>query len=265
MRMLLSLLLLAAVLISFVMPLSTALASCELDSNGESPARATCEGPGSSSAEEAALLYLDGLKSMDLPKMLSAFAVETYVDLYDFSAQLQTLGVYSPTMTIAYPSTNSLFRAINIESRRQDVMGRIKMQAAAFCAIYISGFDAFATIPFQGENAIDSIRAFEGYLQISLDGMAFNKLVFTGFVSPSLLSDLYSDERLRQNMAQEAARFGADELQSIVAGFSIDDQSFLFCCDALRYGDKWYLESLGGHIGQLINLPVGSGGIMPTE
>jgi hypothetical protein len=230
----------------------------------QSPTPADCEGAGRATPEAAAQLYLEGLQSVDLAKMLSAFAVETYVDCFDFAAHLESTGVYSPEMTIAYPNVNSLFRDINVESRRQEIVSRIKMQMMSLVGLSVSGFNP-TPAPFQAETADTEIPSFVERFQDGLGDVAFQQLQFTGFVSPSLLSALYSDEKLRQNMARQAAILGADELQSVVASFSVHGKQYLFCCNALRYGEKWYLESLGGHIAQLLGLSVRMGGIMPIK
>src|SRR5688572_23998283 len=47
---------------------------------------ATAEGEGSSSAEEAVTAYTDALAAGDFDALLRAFAIETYVEHFDFDA-----------------------------------------------------------------------------------------------------------------------------------------------------------------------------------
>lgn len=234
------------------------ISSTALASESTSTSFSIYEGPGCSTAEEAVLLYLDGLKSGDLPKMLSAFAIETYVKNFDFTAQLKRLQAYIPSMPISYPNANNLMMAINVESRKQDIVNRVKMQFVTLC---MPDLEQYTQSSLQSD---DEVIILVNQLQDGLNGVTLQNLQFTGFIAPSLLSEIYNDERTQDMMNKQSIIYGADELCSVVALFSIDETPYIFCCNALRYNDNWYLESLSGHIGAIIGLSVASGGIAPA-
>ena len=57
--------------------------------SGAEPTAVKVEGPGYTSAEEAARAYAEALKAGDLNAMLSTFAVESYVEHFDMAAYIE--------------------------------------------------------------------------------------------------------------------------------------------------------------------------------
>ena len=62
------------------------------------------EGDGFDSPEDAAKAYLEGLRDLDIPRMMSAFAVESYVENFNFEALLNMLRVYMTGFDIKLPN-----------------------------------------------------------------------------------------------------------------------------------------------------------------
>lgn len=222
---------------------------------------ATYEGEGSATPEEAVALYLEGVQEESLPKMLSAFAIETYAAGFDWGAQLERIKMYSAaTMNIKFPKTNPLFEAINVEARKSEIVGGIAVQ---FTAFQMPEMDYYAPVTFTGDDADAQVAAFVQQFEETTRSLTLAKLIPVGFVEPSLLSEIYEDERNQGNLAKLAAIYGADEIQSKAACLMMSGKPYLLCCDTIRYGEKWYMLGLGGNIGQILGLSVTSGGITP--
>lgn len=93
------------------------------------------EGNGSESAEDAARLYLEGIRDSDLSKALSAFAIETYANHFDYQAQIMRIGAYLPaSMNIKFPAVNDLAASLNVETRQNEIINAIVMQQFMFYA-----------------------------------------------------------------------------------------------------------------------------------
>lgn len=85
------------------------------------------EGPGFSSPREAAEAYLACLKEQNLNKMLSVFAIESWVEQTDFEKTISLLGAYSYTQPLM-PNAGSFAKQLNIEARRASVISTILNQ-----------------------------------------------------------------------------------------------------------------------------------------
>ena len=84
------------------------------------------EGDGYATAEDALDAYVNGLIDNDIDEMLSAFAIETFVDNYSLAKVVDWQKVYVPSAMPYVPGTGSLAREINIESRRAEITNIIR-------------------------------------------------------------------------------------------------------------------------------------------
>lgn len=219
----------------------------------------TYEGPGWDTPEEAVSLYLEGLKEQDIGKMISAYAVETYVDQFDLRSQIARMGAYTRSMTPNMPNSNHLLQAINTEARKNEIVQSILGQITSIC---LSGQDFTQPIVFAKENVDGETKAFVEGLQSAFDAVDFGTIKPLGFVPPELISVMYASERNQQNMKAQAAPYGTEEARSVVALFTVDDTLCVLCCDVMRYGDRWFMYRPGGNIGQLIGFSSLTGGMV---
>lgn len=219
------------------------------------------EGAGYATPEEAVQAYLDGLRDADLSQMLSAFAMETYVDHYDFQAQLERIRTYMMlTMEIRFPNDNDLMRALNVENRKTQIVNAITYQQFG---LFAPDWDVTSPISFGASDA-EGIPALMDQFAAAA-GTDMSRLTFVGFFAPEVLSDVYLTERNQENLAKQQAVYGMEELRSMVAGFTLGDDQYILCCDVGRYGDRWYMNSLSGNIGTLLGIPVMRAGLVPMS
>lgn len=50
-----------------------------------------------------------------------------------------------------------------------------------------------------------------------------------------------------------------------MAVFTVDGRMGVLCCDVMRYGDHWYINSAGGNIANLIGFSAYTGGMIALD
>jgi len=218
----------------------------------------TVEGTGFNSPEDAAEAYFEGLRNTDLNCMISTFAVESYAENYNFEAAMNRMKVYVPSQEIKLPNSNEFITAMNIESRRSSVTNMILRQYLFLCD---SEFDQSQPQIMEDDIAVSE---FVAQLNKNLDTNKFQTLEVLGFIPPEALTDMYSSEQNKKNIARLAEVYGADELVSRVAVFELDGSRYMLCLDAVDYGGKWYISQFGGNIGALMSVASFTMGIVPV-
>lgn len=217
------------------------------------------EASGFDTPEEALLSYLDFMKAADISGMVSTYAVETYVENYDFEAQLKRLRSYHAMQEVKFPNVNEFAVSINIERRRNSIVNAILNQA-----LVIADFDYDLTMPVMLKEDSDIETFVEDY-QESLEGIDFGSIEVLGLAKPADLEEKYDSAMNRKYMNTLATVIGADEMESVVVVFRISSQKYLLCCDAARYGERWYLVNPGGNIGALLGISAWTSGAAPLS
>ena len=215
------------------------------------------EGEGFDSPENAALAYLEGLRDLDLHRMISTFAVESYAENYDFEAGLNRVQVYQFGQEIKLPNANDFATALNIESRRSRVSFIVLSHYLYLCH---PEFNRVNSIVLKSET---DIRNFIAELNINLNTPSFKTLKILGSIPPLVLHDYFQNPKNMENMERLATVRGADSLVSCAAVFTLGGKEYILCLDAISYGGKWYISELGGNIGMLLAIPVFSMGTAP--
>lgn len=223
-------------------------------------ASAPYEGQGYGSPEDAVRAYLEGMQNGDLSQMLAAFAIESYAARYDFQGQLEWTKVYLPSVPGTLPNASPLFQAINVETRKAEVVRDVMYQLLAFNMP--DTVDSAAPVVFAGDDAAAQVAQFVQHMEEATHNLALASLQITGFVPPESLHDMYTDPKNRENVDRKRQIIGADEIRSVAMQFTAEGRSCILCCDVARYGEAWYLISFGGNIGNLLGIPATHGGIM---
>ncbi len=207
----------------------------------------TYEGAGSATPEEAVALYLEGLKNGNLYQMLSAFAIETYAEKVDLLEQMNRVSAYNPAWPISLPNTNPFFEAFNAASRKHDIVGQIKVLTAL--ATFPERDIIFNIIPFKGEEGQRDMAQFYAYLEALSEPLPFADMELMGFVAPEKIYDKYTSEHTLQVMGSKLRLQGGNEVVAAVAVLTLKGDPYIFCCDVIRYKDKWSLLMVDGVVG----------------
>lgn len=217
------------------------------------------EAGGYDTPEKAVAAYLDGLKNTDITQMIETFAVESYVENYDFQAQLERLKAYTPMKDIKFPASTPLSRALNIENRRNSVSDSITRQYLTLCCPdldqiqIISVEDAAAAADFT-EALEQQVKSFKP-----------ESIKLLGFIPPEELSEHYSVETNQKNMSTLADIYGAEKLESRAAVFELSGKPYLMCLDAVCYQGRWHILQLNGNIGILFGISNQFEGTVPLS
>ena len=221
------------------------------------------EGDGYATAEDALAAYVNGLIDNDIDEMLSAFAIETFVDNYSLAKVVDWQKTYVPAAMPYVPGTGNLAREINIESRRSEITNMIRAHyrvLAGTSAFFEGGFQNPYLLGDVYENAEDllgSLYHIDDTPYVS--GFRYDK----DFIDPEKVVSDYSSESVQKNFSNQASRLGADEVKSEITVFSRDSDTFLLVADCIRYGDKWFIYTTQGTIGSLLNLDFQYLGLLP--
>jgi hypothetical protein len=216
------------------------------------------EGEGFDSSEEAVTAYLDAFKDADFERMISAFAIESFVKNIDIESYLYNFGYFQPWGPI-FLDDSDFEQAMNVEWRRNWVAESISAKYRHLCLCdpdslpdpnYLapSGDALYAKLEV-GKNKRE-VSTFTKWISKYLTALPLNTLKLHGFIprkslEESLLSK--SDlETIEKEENSRAERIGAGSLFGCVALFELDGDLFLFTPDTVCYEGKWFICSLGG-------------------
>lgn len=220
------------------------------------------EGAGWETPQDPVLVYLEGLKEQNLDKMVSAYAIETYIAQFDLQAQVKRLNTYTMSMTPRLPNANALTQTFNVEARRNEIIQAAQWQMTSVC---MPGWDFSQPATFDRENIDNEASEFVQGLTDSYDSVDFSTLKVLRFVEPEKISELYASEKNQENMMAQVAPYGADEVRSVVAFFMVDTKVAVLYCDVMRYGEHWYMFRSSGNIGTLVGLSAYTAGMVAVE
>lgn len=219
----------------------------------------TYEGAGWDVPEDAVLHYLEGLKEQNIGKMISAYAVKTYIDHFDLKAQLALLGMHDMHMTPPMPNSGNILREINIESRKNQIVESILWQITSIC---LPGQDFSKAVLLTSENGGEEVSVFVERIEKAFGAVDFGTLKFLHFTPPGQVNELYASESNQEKIRAMIAPFGAAELRGVIAFFTIDGNYCVIACDVIRYGDRWFIHRSNGNIGALMALDPTPSGVL---
>lgn len=141
-------------------------------------AQAAYEGPGWDTPEGPVEVYLEGLKEQDISKMISAYAVETFIDNYDLAAQVARIAVYNLSMVPRLPNTNQLTRDINVETRKNQIVQAVIWQITS---VAMPEQDFAQPTTFSTDNREQEVVEFVDGLDEAYGAVDFSTLRIVGF------------------------------------------------------------------------------------
>lgn len=216
------------------------------------------ETEGFDTPEKAVSMYIEGLRTMELKRMMGAFAVETYAEKYDFEANLERLKAYVPAQDIKLPNANRLAADLNIEGRKTAISNAILRQ---YLSLSYANLDQASLTGFENEGI--TAEEFVEHFTRNLESVKLDSLKLLGFIPPEELSEYYSIDANKENMDKQAVVYGADKIESRAAVVELAGEKYLLCMDVVNYGDKWFILNLSGNIGNLLGVDFVKSGVLP--
>lgn len=225
------------------------------------PADAVIESAGFDSPQMAAAAYLEGLKAGDLSRMTSAFAVESYVEYYNLQAYLEQMGSYRfLQQEISLPVVDGLSRAIDIQSRKKEVVEQVAGQFATVCILNGS---YYGNLPMP-EAKLGSNDYVQGMANM-IDATDMDSMKILGYIPPEALSKDYGSDNSLKSRTNQAEICGADKQESCAIAFEIGKNKYVICPDTVEYKGKWYIKTLSGQLAAQLSISDTLKGTMPMD
>ncbi len=236
--------------------------NCGASLNRTVPSAVRYEGEGFATPEEALTCYMEGFKNLDFSQILGAFAWETQIERMSFQTYYERIMAYSPATMPRMPSFNDFMLSANVESLRSS---QVRYLYAAI-ENYVLGDEApnGRTIVFDKDDpeAIPSFLA-------KFDNGRLDKLTrMTNirFLSPDEVTEnRFSMEMNQQSFKKQTAYYNADEAVNIIGVADVGNETFACCPTIGRYGDRWYVLSVGSMTSMILGIPTNSQAFMCAE
>lgn len=212
---------------------------------------------GFDSSQMAVRKYLEYLAANEQDKMIGTFAVESYVDHFDFRTRLESSGAYIfMQQEFNFPAVTDLTRDLNIESRKNDIRWNLLEQYTALCV-------------FSEIDTADLVQAEELDVSFGLSELPkrlnTSSIKILGYISPEKMSESYGSNDFQDTKLRKMKAYGADDTESIAAVFELNGTRYIICIDTMKYEDRWYIRELGGELYSLLGLDYRYAGILPAD
>lgn len=223
------------------------------------------EGEGYATPEDAVAVYVNGLVDNDIDEMLSAFAVETFVDNYSLEKTVEWRRAYWSTIWEYVPGVSNFAREINIENRRFEIINMIKSHYIVLTSTdkFIEGGLSTRYILDNeyenGKDLIDSLYHVDDLAYVS--GMHYNR----EFIAPERMTSSYLSEIVQKKLTERASQINADEIRAAVTVFYRGSETFVLAVDCVKYGEKWFVYTTQGVVGSLLGIDTSFFGLFPLR
>ena len=212
---------------------------------------------GFDSSQMAVRRYLEYLAANEQDKMIGTFAVESYVDHFDFRTRLESSGAYIfMQQEFNFPAVTDFTRDLNIESRKNDIRWNLLEQYTALCV-------------FSEIDTADLVQAEELDVSFGLSELPkrlnTSSIKILGYISPEKMSESYGSNDFQNIKLRRMKAYGADDTESIAAVFELNGTRYIICIDTVKYEDRWYIRELGGELSSLLDFDYRYAGIMRAD
>jgi len=217
----------------------------------------TATGSGFETKEDAARAYIQGFINHDVQQMLSACALETYVDHYDLERQIERLRSLPPISTYGYLPANGEFAyQINLETRRSDLTRMIRNQYLSLTGSDIQQLSGNVILD-DYDSAADLISSVYGpeNAQVTMEGD-----ILPGY----LLSSLMLTATGQWGGAMTAYADRAERIDSVAAFLRIDGTLYVMTLGTECFDGKWYVTPFN-LLQNIMAMDVFTGGLVPME
>lgn len=238
------------------------------DASVEPAPEITIEGVGFDTPEEAAVAYLEAMKAGDVGQILSTFAVETYVDNFDFAGMINYYKSYSFSYQQRLDTIDTYTRALNIGKRTSDLYEALTRQY-----VYLSDEEMADRV----WNMISISESYEGaeyaYPEDFIDELMNQE--WLSKLSKMEIGEVYSrdeifylmdfdeekEEHYFEYIGRECWKYGCEDITDLAVEFQLDGENYCLIMQVACYGDKWYNQSLYGYFSSIFGLSTMNAGM----
>lgn len=223
-----------------------------------------CEG--FSSAEEAAATYIEALNDGDVPKMISCFAIETYVDNVNRLATIERLYAFAPTSFDTFPMPTDYMRDLLVAERYGSIARQLCYQYLVFA--WPEDYDSYSGKPVRFMPDENGKSEEAGIFLNAFANSEFNKWIgnieFVAFENVENLRahELFETEANQRNIQRQAACRGCDEIRNMILRIRVDGTDYFQFLECAQYEGRWYVQNIGVNIANLTGLNSDCGGLV---
>ncbi len=215
------------------------------------------EAGGFDSSQTAVRRYLEYLAANEQDKMIGTFAVESYVDHFDFRTRLESSGAYIfMQQEFNFPAVTDFTRDLNIENRKNDIRWNLLEQYTAL--------GVFSEI-----DTADLVQAEDLDVSFALSELPkrlnTSSIKILGYISPEKMSESYGSNDFQDIELRKMKAYGADDIESIGAVFELNGARYIICIDTVKYENRWFIRELGGELSLLLGIDSRYAGIMRAD
>ena len=230
----------------------------QLDGGDSSAPEATphlLEGDGFSSPEAAIIAYVEAFKSGDVDKMISTYAVESYVECFDLEDfWRKTLTFYQTGAGVILPNNGTYKPQLNKYSRLSILNS--EMRYGYFALI---GFDASKPVRIYRDTQEEQIADLMTELTASgfeekLSRIKIGKILTT--------SDFNYNKEAYDGVLQSYSYLKFDDLQDIAIEIEFDGEEYYLFMLTAKINGKWYNITTASPLAFSQGLDSLSGGIL---
>lgn len=219
---------------------------------------------GGATPEEAALLYLEGLKTGDADKMLNAYAWESMNRNTSFTLSVRQKGFYNSKSWPLFPQDGGLLDELNLAllvNRRTETLRR------SFLYFVTEGKLAdneemlkYRTIRVRNDEDADVLLNYFDLNRMNLLGTISD----IRFCTPGEMADVYESTAVKRTREAYRQMYGADELTDLAVFFTVGGEEYVIMPQFVRYGDRWYISDMTGVLASIFGISVDNAALCPV-
>lgn len=240
-------------ILSILLAICTLLTLCGCSSSGNNGTK--IEGNGYKSAEKAALAFAEALQSGDVRKILSTFAMETYVDSMDMEEYLSATGPYMVSTGLV--SSDDYSKEIRLIQRQYDI-------ARYFGYLYIN-YTEFGMPENMAPVSNRDMKPYDEFIEAMtvedweniLGEMEIGDVLTLGEVLPD-----EDTEEMDDRLKAIAKQYGCDNVVPLAVEVTLDGVEYYLCVNVANYDGTWYNLKLIGVIGSMLGADSTSCGLV---
>ena len=211
---------------------------------------AVYEGAGYDTPEDAVLAYANAFAKGDVMEMLSTFAVESYVDHFDSKAYFSYIRVYQPMNSaplLALPDSSEYMRQLRILDQVSSILAGFSRQYVVASGILDLTSDTVRgayTMSFKPEEP----EALDAFLAKTAECVWPGEVTVGPVWNRALFEMRDWGKGYGRYFEYLRAYTGCDEAATVAVVLRIDGMDYLQVMQCVRYGDKWYNQSMSGYV-----------------
>lgn len=214
------------------------------------------EGSGFSSPEAAITAYAKAFRDGNIPKMISSFAIESYVECFDLHEYINKSGYYDfYNADVGFPNKSEYQELLNQYTRQNSIVRQIKN--GYFTLTNIDNSRSIES--FSRNNNETEIESFLEQLEYPNLDQKLSRIK----IGAVLTTDDFSiDEELYSTFISNYSYCNAEEFYDIAIEITFDSEEYYLFMLTAKMNGKWYNITTVSPLGLLNKMDSSAGGLI---